>query len=114
MSSDLWTEIRDKTRDLDACIKSLRETGTAYATAERDYRLKLREEALRLRDDGMAIGLIDITCRGIPEVARLRFDRDIKRMVYEANRDAVNATKLELRIIDNQLSREYARPPADM
>ena len=111
---DLWTEICDKTKQLDRCIKELRRSGTAYAEAERDYKLKLREECLRLKSEGMAIGLISMTAYGIPEVSQLRFARDCQKVIYEANKDAVNAIKLEMRIINDQLAREYGHPLSDM
>lgn len=111
---DLWSEIQQKTKQLDLCIKELRKSGTAYAESERDYKLKLREECLRLRSEGMAIGLIQMTAYGIPEVAELRFKRDCCETIYEANKDAINAIKLEIRIINEQLMREYGRPQADV
>lgn len=67
----------------------------------------LRKECLRLRDDGMAIGLIDKTCYGIPSVAEARFKRDVCETVYKANLEAINSIKLQLRLIENQLQREW-------
>lgn len=106
---NLWTEIEQKVRELDACIMQLRKTGTAYAEAERDYKVRLREECLRMKSKGMAIGLIDKTCFGVPEVAELRFKRDIAETVWKANQEAINSLKLQLRILDAQLSREWGR-----
>lgn len=107
---DLWSEIQSKTKQLDYSVRELRKSGTAYAEAEKAYKIKLREWCLRLRSQDMPIGLIDKTCYGIPEVAELRFKRDCARVVYDANRDAINAIKLELRIINEQLSREISSP----
>lgn len=109
---DLYMELQDKRRDLNTCIRELRKTGTALAEAERRYKVKLREYALRLKDEGMAIGLINLTIHGVDEVADLRFERDRAEVVYNANKDAVNAIKLEMRIIENQIAREYATPQA--
>lgn len=111
---DLWTEIQQKTKELDVCIKTLRKSGTEYAEAERAYKVKLREWALRLRSQDMPIGLIDKTCYGIPEVADLRFQRDVKETVWKANQEAIQSIKLQLRLLDAQLSREWARPQAGM
>ena len=112
---DLWSEIQTKTRQLDACIKELRKSGTAYAEAERAYKVKLRETCLRLRSQqDMPVGLIDKTCYGVPEVADLRFERDIAETVYRANLEAINSTKLQLRILDAQMGREWSRPQAAM
>lgn len=104
---DLMNELNLKTIQLDKSIKELRNTGTAYAQAEKDYKVLLRQECLKLRDDGMAIGMIDKTCYGIPSVAEARFKRDIAEAVYKANLEAINSIKLQLRIIENQIQREW-------
>ena len=96
-----------KTRQLDASIKALRKNGTEYAQAERDYKVLLRQECLRLRDEGMAIGMIDKTCYGIPSVAEARFKRDVAEAVYKANMEAINSVKLQMRLIENQIGREW-------
>lgn len=104
---DLWQEIQQKTKELDACVMELRRSGTAYAQAEREYKVELRKWCLRLKADGMAVGMIDKTCYGIPEVAELRFRRDVAETVYKANTEAINSIKLQLRLIDAQLTREW-------
>ena len=104
---ELYDELQKRVRQLDFAIKELRKNGIAYAEAERDYKVKLREEILKLRNEGMAVGIIDKTCFGIPSVAELRFKRDIAKTVYEANMEAINSTKLQLRLLENQISREY-------
>ena len=104
---DLTIELNEKVRQLEISIKELRNSGTSYATAERDYKILLRQECLKLRDEGMAIGMIDKTCYGIPSVAEARFKRDVAEAVYKANLEAINSIKLQLRLIENQISREY-------
>lgn len=105
---DLYNELNVKTQQLEASIKSLRVNGTEYAKAERDYKILLRQECLRLRDEGMAIGMIDKTCFGIPSVAEARFKRDVAESIYKANQEAINSIKLQLRLIENQLQREWS------
>ena len=55
----------------------------------------------------MAIGMIDKTCYGIPSIAELRFKRDSAEAVYKANQEAINSTKLQIRILESQIEREY-------
>lgn len=104
---DLDLELRQKIELLEASVKKLRINGTAYAEAERDYKVLLRQECLKLRDEGMAIGMIDKTCYGIPSVAEARFRRDIAEVVYKANQETINSIKLQMRLIENQRNREY-------
>lgn len=105
---DLFIDLQAKTKELEVSIKQLRVSGTNYAQAERDYKVLLRQECLKLRDEGMAIGMIDKTCYGIPSVAEARFKRDVAEAVYKANLEAIQSIKLQLRLIENQISREYS------
>lgn len=107
MSFDLVQELQSKTQQLEVSIRQLRKTGTDYAQAEKDYKVLLRQECLRLRDEGMAIGMIDKTCYGIPSVAEARFKRDVAEAVYKANQEAINSLKLQMRLIEAQISREW-------
>ena len=104
---DLMNELQSKIKQLEASLKKLRTSGTNYAKAERDYKILLRQECLKLRDEGMAIGMIDKTCYGIPSVAEARFQRDVAQTIYQANQEAINTLKLQLRLIEGQINREY-------
>lgn len=105
---DLYNELQDKVKKLSLSLKELRKSGTAYAEAERNYKVKLRQEVLKMRADGEAIGIISLTCYGIPEVAELRLNRDIAEAVYKANTEAINTLKLQIRLLENQMQREWS------
>jgi len=105
---DLYNELQIKVKELNISIKKLRETGTEYAEAERDYKITLRQEALKLRaEKGMPVTLIQQVVYGVPEVAEKRFKRDVAEAVYQANQEAINSIKLQIRVIENQISREW-------
>ena len=104
---DLYNELMQKTKQLELSVKSLRNSGTEYAETEKKYKILLRQECLKLRDEGMAIGMIDKTCYGIPSVAEARFKRDVAQAVYKANLESINSLKLQMRLIENQIGREY-------
>lgn len=104
---DLYVELQQKTAQLDMSIRVLKQNGTALAEAEKNYKLLLRSECLKLRDEGMAVGMIDKVCYGIPSVAEARFKRDVAEAVYKANQEAINSLKLQMRLIESQLSREW-------
>lgn len=93
--------------ELTASIRKLRDNGAKLAEAERDYKLTLRKEALRLRAGDMPVTLINNIIYGVPEVAEKRFKRDVEQANYDANKEHINICKLKLRILENQLSREW-------
>ena len=107
---DLYEKITELIAQLDASVRQLRKSGSDLAEAEQKYKISLREEALKLRaEKNMPVTLINQIIYGVPEVAKLRFDRDVKEAIYQANLEAINSTKLKLRILENQLSREWGQ-----
>ena len=105
---DLYEELKDKTRRLDTLVHDSKKLGSDRAEKEKEYKILLRQECLKLREQDMAIGMIDKTCYGIPAVADAGFARDIADVLYTANQEAINTTKLELRLIENQIQREWS------
>lgn len=108
---DLYNDLNTKLEQLSASLKKLRQTGSEYAKREKEYKILLRQEVLKLRNEGEAIGVIQLTCYGIPSVAKARFERDVAEAIYKANQEAINTLKLEIRLIESQLQREWVNTP---
>ena len=104
---DLIDELQQKNTQLDQALMTLRSNGIALATAEREYKEAVSKEALKLRDEGMAVTLIDKVIYGLPSISTLRFQRDCAEVVYGANQEAINIKKLQIRLIEAQISREW-------
>ena len=94
----MYNEIQNLTKELDVSIKSLRQTGTAFAQAEKDYKIKVR-----------AVTLINQIIYGIPSVADLRFKRDVAEAIYKANQESINVTKVKIRVLENQYDKEWGQ-----
>lgn len=105
----MFHDIQRLTNQLDISIKSLRQTGTDFAQAEMDYKIKVREEVLKLRDEGMAVTLINHIIYGVPSVAQLRFKRDVSEAIYKANMESINALKVQIRVLENQYDKEWGQ-----
>ena len=107
---ELYEEILKLINDLDYSVKNLRKNGTDYAEKEKEYKICLRNEALKLRaEQNMPVTLINQIIYGVPEVAELRLKRDISETIYDANKEAINSIKLKLRILEGQLNREWGQ-----
>lgn len=105
---DIVNEIFNKNNELSACIKQLSEYGMQLATKERDYKICLRQEALKLRSEkGMAVTLISQIIYGVPEVAEKRFKRDVAETMYNTCQERINTLKLQIRILESQIQREW-------
>lgn len=46
-------------------------------------------------------------CRGDREIARLRLERDIADVVYKSAMEAINCYKLQIKVLENQIDREW-------
>ena len=104
---DLINEMNDLCNKLTISGKQMAKYGREFAEAERDYKICLREHALKLRSGGEAIGMIDKTVYGIPEVAELRFQRDVAETMYKVSQESINTLKLKIRVLNEQISREW-------
>ena len=106
---DLWNEIEDKTKLLDKAIKDLARNGYDLAEKERAYKIAVNKKALELRANDTPVTLINQVIYGYEDIAKLRFERDTADVKYNANQEYINTIKLQIRILENQLNREYAR-----
>ena len=105
---DLVNELNNLIKKLDISVKSLRNTGSDYAKAYTDYRVALAKELMILKEEGYAITLAGDIARGKPEIARLKFKEISTEAIYKANQEAINSTKLKIKIIQEQLNKEYS------
>lgn len=103
---DLYLEIQNLRNDLNKSIKSLRQTGNEYAQAYRDYRVLLRQELLKLKDEGMAVTMAYDVARGEEKVANAKFKEISTEAIYRANLESINAIKLQIKILENQYEKE--------
>ena len=105
---DLVNELNSLSNKLSLSIKSLIKTGKDYAKAYTDYRVALAKELLILKEEGYAITLAGDIARGKPEIAKLKFKEISTEAIYKANQEAINSTKLKIKIIQEQLNKEYS------
>lgn len=104
---DLWNELTDLQKQLEVSVKQLRHTGSEYASAYTEYRIALAQELVKLRDDKIPVTLCSDLARGNRDVAHKKFQEISKEAIYKANLEAINSIKLRIRIIQNQVDKEW-------
>ena len=87
---ELWQEIQEKQKMLDKAIEQLAQNGYKLAECERDYKIAVNKKALELRSQDVPVTLINQVIYG-----------------YNANLEYINTLKLQIRILSNQLDKEY-------
>ena len=106
--TDLIEQMQRLNQDLTSSIKLLRKNGDALAEAERDYQVAKAQNVLRMKDQGCTITEIGLSIKGQSEVAEKMFKRDVAQVMYDANKEHINVVKLQLRIIESQIEREWS------
>jgi hypothetical protein len=104
---DLMIELKQTRKLLNDCLTFYKNNGRQLADAEKNYRIALRKEFLRLHlEDRVAWTACGELARGEEEVANLRFTRDIRKSDYECCYEKILVLKSELRIIENEIGAE--------
>ena len=104
---ELWQELSEKRILLDKAIEQLANNGYDLAEKEKQYKIAINKKALELRADDTPVTLINTIIYGYEDIAQLRLNRDIAEVKYNSNLEYINTIKLQIRIIENQLSREF-------
>jgi hypothetical protein len=109
MSVDLYLQLQDKITQLDTFLNDLAVKGIEKANAERDYRVALRKEILKERQNGTPVSILSDVCRGEESIAELKLARDLAETMYDATKEACNGTKLVIRVLEEQIAREWQK-----
>ena len=104
---DLMLDLQTRVQMLDQALKQLGNRGRAYAQAEQDYRIALASKILEEREKGTPVTIISDVCRGNRAIAKLKFERDIAETVYKSALEACNVYKLQIKVLESQIDREY-------
>jgi hypothetical protein len=104
---DLMQEMGAKSALLDAALRQFGTRGREAANAEKDYRIALAKQIAIERANGTPVTIIGDVCRGDPEIARLKFQRDVAEVVYKSAMEAINSYKLQIRVLEGQINREW-------
>ena len=104
---DLYVNLQTKVSLLDEALKQIKQRGKTYAKAEHDYRAALSKKIVTERDNGVPVTIISDICRGSAEIAKLKFERDAAEAIYRAALEAINVYKLQVKLLESQIDREY-------
>lgn len=92
---------------LHAALIQISKRGEEYALAECEYRAELSKRMLERKTEGVAATILSDVCRGEPDIANLKFQRDCAEAKYKAALEAVNVYKLKIKSVEAQIDREW-------
>ena len=103
----MWQEVEQAMNDLQKCLKEFKDYNKIYAIKEQKYRVALSKKLLELRAAGEKVTHLADIARGLPEIAKLRFDRDIAEGLKKSAEEGINFYKIKIKVLENQLQREW-------
>ena len=105
---DLIQQLFELSERCDELIKELAKQGDLLAQAQYSYYRQKAAVAFRLKDEGLPVTMIQQVLKGEPSVAILMRERDVAKSRYEATKETINVLKLQLKLSDNQIQREWS------
>ena len=100
---ELW-KINDL---LTKALEQYKQRGREYAKAYRDYRVLLAQELLRLKAEGTPVTISYDIARGSTDVALAKEKEIISESLYNSCQEAINTYKLQIKILQEQINKEY-------
>lgn len=103
----LILELQEKRELLNKALSECVKRGKELAQAECEYKQSAAKFILAQRAVGTPATIIKDLALGDEEVSRLRLKRDIASVYYDNAKEARNVYKLEARLIEEQIAREW-------
>ena len=99
--------LNDLIKQLNHKVKILRQYGKEEAEKTKAYNVALASEITRLKNEGIPSTIVEKVAKG--NIAKIIFDRDIATVMYETAQEDINATKLQIRVLESQIQREWGQ-----
>ena len=98
----------EKRSKMRPALEEMKHAGRKLAYTEYEYKKALRMEVLKERAKDTAVGVIDKIIYGQDTVGMARLRRDIAHTDYETAKELIMMLKLDIKILENQIAREWS------
>lgn len=105
---DLWDALEEDRRLMKAAVSEASERGKDYAAKKAAYYAAKSSAALSMKADGYPVTLIDMSVKGVPEVASAMMEMQCAEAVWRAAMKAVDVYRDDTRIVYDQIRRAQA------
>jgi hypothetical protein len=92
---------------LTSALKEFKTRGRDYAIAYKNYRIKVAQKLLQLKAEGMPVTIAYDIARGDEEVAKAKEQEIITETLYKSCQEAINTYKLQIKILQEQMNKDY-------
>lgn len=107
MGGDLLAELIEARRQMQEALLEYDEAGQELASVECEYQRVKARIALTLKAEKHPATMINLILKGDERVSTALFARDCAQARYDAAKERIQVCKLDARLIESQISREY-------
>lgn len=104
---ELLVYLQKKRDELARTLVESKKRGIAFSDAERDYKREKAKFIAQKRMENMPVTLIRDLAQGDVYISELRHARDVAKVLYQNAAEAINVYKLECRLVEAQIKREW-------
>lgn len=112
MEYDLYSEEQRLRARLGDYIGEYRRCGIEHAKRDREYYVLKAAKTLEMKDAGVPATVIAQVIKGEESVAAAREKMLVAEVMTRAALEAIMSTKLQIKLVDSQLQREWSTPQA--
>jgi hypothetical protein len=105
---DLLQELWKTNELLSKALEQFKARGQEYAKCYRNYRVLVAQELLKLKAEGMPVTIAYDIARGKEEVADAKEKEIIAECMYKSCQEAINTYKLQIKILQEQINKEWS------
>lgn len=106
---DLIERMEELKSLLNLALKEFKTRGIEYAKCYKDYRIKVAQKLLELKANGMPVTIAYDIARGDAEVAEAKEKEIVTETLYKSCQEAINSYKLQMKILQEQINKEWSR-----
>lgn len=103
----MWQDIEEAMKALEKTLSEYKKYQKDYAEKEYYYKTALSKRLIQLRAEGQAVTHLADIARGMEDIAKLRFNRDIAEGLVRSAEEGINFYKLRIKELEAQHSREW-------
>ena len=109
MGYELFQQRDELQKRLSHGIDLMAKYGNEYAKTRQEYEVEKAKAALRMREEGVPVTQIQMVIYGTGNVPKKRFERDTAEVMYKTAQENIQSIKLQLRLIEAQIDREWGQ-----
>lgn len=105
----LINELKEKIEMLDKAIERQVYLGTDWCKKKYTYKTAMYKRIMEERANKTPVSILSKICQCSPDIAVIEMEENISEVLYKAEQERINALKIQIKTINDQISREWSQ-----